>query len=177
MHKTDYSRQISTSSVFKIWLCSGGNFLETHRLTNNFGESFQIFMCMVIALRRPNIQKNTLTSPGTVGQQFISRQLIPNCRNNLWGKSMSCMTRVPFKLYLQRYSLSFFKEKLTFIRQPAPASDPCLLRLGARPHTFSSSFRTSLVLLQFSYGANYKMYHGTHLKWLTTHLHTSALKN
>lgn len=71
------------------------------------------------------------------------------------------MTRVPFKLYLQRYS-SFFKENLTFIRQPAPASDPCLLRLGARPHTFSSSFRTSLVLLQFSYGA--KIYHGTHLK-------------
>lgn len=51
MHKTDYSRQISTSSVFKIWLCSGGNVLETHRLTNNFGESFQIFMCMVIIQR------------------------------------------------------------------------------------------------------------------------------
>lgn len=69
----------------------------------------------------------------------------------------------------------FFKETLTFIRQPAPASDSCLLRLGARPHTFSSSSRTSLVLLQFSYGA--KIYHGTHLKWLTTHWHTSALKN
>ena len=49
------------------------------------------------------------------------------------------MTRVPFKFYwkvrrnilnhfLQRCSLSFFKEKLTFIRQPAPESDPCLLR-------------------------------------------------